>query len=118
MSALRRDPLTLAEAARIMRAYKRAHRHQLVWLYAFQVGAAGPVKIGISGAPNVRLATLQRANAETLHPLATWRGFPFEERQLHEEFADARLQGEWFRPVPRVLALAEQYGDDYDGWDE
>lgn len=114
MSAIRHDPLTLAEAARIMREAPGPR----IWLYAFQAGPGGPIKIGISRNPKQRLATLQRATAETLIPRAAWRGFPFEEKQIHAEYADARLRGEWFEPVPDLLKLVDAYGDNYDSWDE
>ena len=70
MSALRHDALTLAESARIRRAYFDAHPGEIIWLYAFQVGDDGPVKIGISRNPRQRLATLQKANPERLRPIA------------------------------------------------
>jgi hypothetical protein len=30
-----------------------------------------------------------------------------EERVLHERFASARAEGEWFRPVPDLLAYID-----------
>jgi Meiotically Up-regulated Gene 113 (MUG113) protein len=112
------DPLTLAQAARIWRKARREHRDRLVWLYAIQAGVDGPVKIGLTQkSPAKRVRTLQQANAETLRGLAAWRAFPFEEKQLHDEFADARLRGEWFRPVPEPLTLVLALGGDFDEWE-
>jgi hypothetical protein len=109
--------LTPPQVARLWRAYRRAHRREMIWLYAFQVGTDGAVKIGISGNPRQRLAALQKANPVRLRPIACWRGLPIEEKVLHREFAGDQLHGEWFSPTLEVLALAEQYGDDYDSWD-
>lgn len=94
------------------------NRDRLIWIYAIQAGEAGPVKIGISRSPKQRLVTLQQANPERLRPLACWRDLPETEKVLHREFAAVRLAGEWFKPTPEVLALGDQYGISYDGWDE
>lgn len=103
---------TLAEiqtAARILRETGKR-----TWLYAFQAGDDGPIKIGTTCDPSVRLATLQTGNPYRLHPIACWRDHPEIERALHAEFADVRLEGEWFQPTADLLALADQYGDDWD----
>ena len=104
-------------AAPLWRAYCREHRDQMVWIYAFQVGDDGPIKIGISRTPDVRLRTLQQANPHQLRPRAAWRGFSFEEKQIHDEFAHARMAGEWFHPVPELVELVDAYGDSCWEWE-
>lgn len=99
----------LAVAARTVRSARLDGR---VWVYFIQSGDDGPVKIGVAIDPADRLATLQQGNPTPLRLLAVYRGFPFEERQLHEEFAGERLTGEWFRPAAGLLATAEALNDD------
>ena len=113
----RPSQLTVAEAARIMREAMRDRRGSLVWLYAIQAGDGGPIKIGMTRNPAERLATLQQGNAEHLHGIAAWSGFPFEEKQIHQEFADARLRGEWFKPTDALVDLVLRLGGDFDDWE-
>ena len=77
---------------------------ETVFLYAIQAGGeSGPVKIGTAKDPDARLKTLQTGNPEPLAGIAAWRALPYEERALHERFAEHRIRGEWFRPAPEVL---------------
>jgi len=98
----------------LIRAYYR--QPGLVWLYAIQMGEAGPIKLGVTLNPAERIATLQQGNPETLHGLAAWRAMPVEEKELHEEFAYARVRGEWFRPVPELVDLVLRLGCEFDDW--
>lgn len=66
--------------------------------------AGDRIKIGWSRNVATRIATLQTANADPLHLLATVPGARSLERQLHERFAAARLSGEWFEATPDLLA--------------
>jgi Meiotically up-regulated gene 113 len=76
------------------------------WLkpYVYVIGPMnrGPVKIGISGAPEGRLRELQTGHPEILCVLATFPGGEEHEQALHKFFAPERLQGEWFKRTPRV----------------
>jgi hypothetical protein len=99
------------EAARLLRRFPPT-----IWLYAIQAGEGGPVKIGVTNSPGQRLRTLQTGNAETLRGIAAWRGHGFEEGQLHEEYAYARMRGEWFRPVPELVEMVLALGGDYEDW--
>ncbi len=115
MTAMAADALTLAQAARIVR--EAMATGPLTWLYAIRAGHSGPIKIGVTNAPATRLATLQQGNPDTLHGIAAWRGFTFEERQLHDEFAAVRLHGEWFRPVPELVDLMLALGGNFCDWE-
>lgn len=75
------------------------------YVYFVQRGADGPVKIGYSKNPKGRLSALQTGIPEALQMLGVIPGGKSEEQSLHEEFHDARISGEWFRPVPRLMAF-------------
>lgn len=87
-------------------------------IYFIQVGEAGPIKIGfIEGVTMAqveqRLAFLQTGNAEQLILRGTMPGDLYEERQLHERFADGRLRGEWFHPsTPGLQGLIDSAPND------
>lgn len=101
-----------------IRALYREHADQLVWVYAIQAGAQdGPVKIGITVCPAERLTTLQQGNAEQLRGIAAFRCFPHMEKLLHDEFAFARIRGEWFRPVDELIDVVMRLGGDFCDWD-
>ena len=75
-------------------------------VYFVQAGAAGPIKIGVSADITARLKELQTASPYPLRLLATLDGATQKtETQLHQHFASARRHGEWFEPVPELLAL-------------
>jgi hypothetical protein len=114
MSAQPVNALTLAEAARIMREALR--RHSFLWMYAIQAGEDGPIKLGVTRKPSDRLATLQVGNAAELRGLAAWRILPLEEKQIHDEYAYARIRGEWFRPVPELVEFVLLAGREFEDW--
>lgn len=74
-----------------------------VFVYLISEGFDGPVKVGVSKAPEGRLRDLQIGNARRLSLVEKWR-FPdaktaFEmERFLHDALTDfgPKLSGEWF----------------------
>lgn len=77
-------------------------------VYFVQAGGdKGPVKIGISGNVASRLSGIQSGNAEPCRILASFEhsNAAAIERQLHVEFADLRLKGEWFTFDERITTL-------------
>lgn len=74
------------------------------FIYFVQVGAAGPIKIGITKNVKSRFSSLQVGHPEPLRLLASFEGPPSLERDLHALFRAHRLSGEWFKPVPELLA--------------
>lgn len=73
-------------------------------IYFVQDSKTWAIKIGFTdGDPNTRAASLQTGNAAKLVLLATMPGDRSVEAALHRQFADARLAGEWFNPVPELL---------------
>lgn len=83
---------------------KRAKRKGSI--YFIQSGSDGPIKIGYTAnPPEKRRAELQIGSSTALTLLGAIPARRPDERQLHLELADHRLDGEWFAPAPRVLAL-------------
>lgn len=115
MTAVQRAPI-IRQASRVLARARREQPGLFSFVYAIQAGEGGPIKIGVSDRPATRLQTLQQANAETLIPLAAWHTPKVEEKQLHEEFAYARIRGEWFRPVPELVELVIALGGDFEDW--
>lgn len=74
-------------------------------IYFIQDEAVGLIKIGYTGAEDAdqRLRALQTGCPAGLTLLHTMPGSKEDERALHQRFAAARSQGEWFRPVPALL---------------
>lgn len=71
-------------------------------------GETGPIKIGLSGAPNFRLASLQIGSPVPLRIMATLSGDLETELAYHTRFAACRLHGEWFERTPELLAEIER----------
>ncbi len=64
------------------------------------------IKIGFTnGDPLDRLASLQTGSAAKLELVAAFDGTFDEEKMLHRVLADARVIGEWFKPVPKLLTI-------------
>lgn len=81
----------------------------MMYLYFIQAGEDGPIKIGITRNPEVRLANLQVSHFETLHVRAICAGGSELETELHAHFASGRLRGEWFKAdTPGLAELIEQ----------
>ena len=67
---------------------------------------AGPIKIGISDYPALRMAELQACSPTRLVILATCEGGKKRESDYHSRFASTRLHGEWFsrsEPLMRLI---------------
>lgn len=65
-------------------------------LYIIQ-NEAGHLKIGRASDPFKRLAQLQTGSSTPLKILQIYKGLGFAEVAFHNEFADYRLMGEWFK---------------------
>lgn len=66
--------------------------------------AGGRIKIGWSRNVAARITQLQTGNAEPVQLVATTPGARSRERQLHDQFAAARVSGEWFEATPELIA--------------
>lgn len=70
--------------------------------------AAGDrIKIGWSRRVGSRIAELQTGNPDPVVLLATMPGSRGRERELHRQFANARLAGEWFARTPELSAFID-----------
>lgn len=69
--------------------------------------SAGRVKIGWSKKVATRIAQLQTGCPEPIRLLATTPGGLGLERRLHQQFAAARVNGEWFELTPELRAHIE-----------
>jgi len=77
-------------------------------VYFLQCRPGEPIKIGMSGNVLRRMDALQTMNPVRLNCLGIIkRGGNKLEKELHEQFSDARLHGEWFSAVPELLNFIE-----------
>lgn len=74
-------------------------------VYFVRAGADGPIKIGFSWNPWARVADLQVGCPEQLRIIVTVKGDRVDERAVHRRFESSRLQGEWFKATPELLAF-------------
>lgn len=74
------------------------------WVY-FAGRIGGPIKIGVTTNLDRRRAGLQIGNPDTIEILASMPGDRAIEGMLKARFAAANIRGEWFNPVPELLAL-------------
>jgi hypothetical protein len=72
------------------------------------IGQDGPIKIGSSRWPEERLASYTRWSPYPLEIVVSVPGTMKVEMAIHRCFADARSHEEWFRPIPRLLAVIEK----------
>lgn len=79
-------------------------KHLLQKVYFIQVGAFGPVKIGTGCYPEKRLNELQVGHPEWLRLIGMIPGDAYVEREWHVWFAAHHIRGEWFKPVPALMA--------------
>lgn len=72
-------------------------------IYCIQQGSRGPIKIGWSREPRLRLEELQIGNPTPLRLVAAISGTRSDESELHTRFAHLRIAGEWFSNSPEIL---------------
>ncbi len=81
-------------------------------IYFLQAEVVGHIKIGVTESKNAqRLKDLQTGSPLKLHLVGYAQAEkPIKvEHRLHARFQSARLHGEWFRPVPDLLAFIRSY---------
>lgn len=88
----------------------RGMRHLTIYIYFAQMGGeGGPIKIGRSIDPHLRVSQLAVALPFPLQIVAVHRGYAgyvegrTTERHLHWEFRASHLKGEWFAATDEVM---------------
>lgn len=66
-------------------------------VYAIRGRGAGLVKLGSTADLRSRLAGLRNSSPMPLDLLGYWVGSPADELRVHQELAECRAHGEWFR---------------------
>jgi hypothetical protein len=79
-------------------------------IYFVQADRVGLIKIGFAEDPESRLRELQVGSPVRLRLLRAEEGGREREAALHRRFAHARSHGEWFFPVPDLLAYVGRPG--------
>lgn len=74
------------------------------------VGKCGPVKIGVSRAPQQRLERYSAWSPYRLEIAATIKGGRELEQRFHSQFSFLHSHGEWFAPDERLTRLIEDIG--------
>jgi hypothetical protein len=87
--------------------------------YIIRGKITGLLKIGIARDVKNRIADLQSGSPDILELIWSGAGCRGSESEVHQEFADLRLHGEWFTPDPRIddfLAICELTSDLFDAF--
>jgi Meiotically up-regulated gene 113 len=77
-------------------------------IYFIQAGENGPIKIGLAIQPETRKKKLQTAHYEELRIIGILDGNEETEKQLHMQFAEYRIRGEWFHPSHEILQFIDK----------
>jgi len=95
------------------------------YVYFFQSGERGLVKIGFSADPTERIRALQTGSPYEIHFIGAVPARQALEKLFHVRFEHIRHQGEWFRPHPDLMdfikqvcgdnTLAKTYNTRFDG---
>lgn len=78
-------------------------------IYFVQCGAGGPIKIGFSDNPTVRVPQIQVNHWQELTLLGVQDGTDADERALHARFSYVWIRGEWHWPAPELLDHITKY---------
>ncbi len=86
---------------------------QVGTVYFVRAGNAHTVKIGYARDADVRLRQLQTASPTRLRFLLRLPGDWILEQQLHDQFREYRVRGEWFRLSDEIKAFIFKNGGPY-----
>jgi len=82
---------------------RKALRTKLNSGFIYFLRSGDLIKIGFATNVQRRISSLQIANPAPLVLLATMKGSPRREKQLHHRFRSLRVSGEWFSPGANLL---------------
>jgi hypothetical protein len=71
------------------------------------IRAGDYIKIGVASDPHRRLREHQTSSPQKLELVGVIEGGRELERALHAMFSDAHVNGEWFKPTAKMLAIAQ-----------
>lgn len=75
------------------------------YIYFIQVDGGGPIKIGITkNDPRKRMSKIQSDCPWPVSLLGATTGALDDEAAFHRNLSAFKMQGEWFKPAPEVLA--------------
>jgi hypothetical protein len=77
----------------------------------YAIFGADLIKIGFSTNLSVRFSSMKTDSPVKLSLLAQIPGTLELEKEIHEEFAEDRAHGEWFKPSSRLLDFVEAMVD-------
>ena len=75
------------------------------FVYFAQALDGGPIKIGCTQNPHMRMKMLRAKGGAPVWPLALVSGSLKDEAQLHWKFRHLRIRGEWYTPGLELLAF-------------
>lgn len=76
------------------------------FVYFIQQGVGGPIKIGASYDPPARIKILQQSSGIGLITLGLVKeGSGIWELDLHRQFKEFNIRGEWFHPEDKLLTF-------------
>lgn len=79
-------------------------------VYFIQQKNGGPIKIGSSVHPLLRLKQIRAHSPVEVELIAAIEGSAKLERELHAKFADNRLHGEWFTSTEELVSYIKDIG--------
>jgi hypothetical protein len=97
------EAVSLAQADDRMRAASGTSK-----VYFVQEDGTGAIKIGTSKQLKKRVDELARQLPSKVKLLAMMDGCRETECVVHRRFHHVRIRGEWFRPVPELLAYIDR----------
>jgi hypothetical protein len=78
------------------------------YVYFMQKEDGGPIKIGYSANPNLRMPDIKSKSKANLKIIAVAKGCDRIEKLLHRRFASYRKHGEWFSSNPELIEIIRE----------
>ena len=74
-------------------------------VYFLQLEGGGPIKVGYSQNPKMRMANLKHSCPYPLHFIGLGNGKRSDEKRFHDALHNHCIHGEWYRPDSPVLQM-------------
>jgi hypothetical protein len=79
------------------------------FIYFIQGENGGPIKIGFAKNIKDRIKTLQTGYPDVLKLLLAFPGNLEIEQEMHKQFKQYKLNGEWFNPLPELIDKIKEF---------